>query len=337
MMLLTTVLLVMGASSAFSTPWGTATLDYSAVNEYIKEHYGISDYFGSPQHRPEDIYNARNGVLDSARQLRPATLNECGFELFDAPTKVSDFSSLRQVRDVYLPELRSILCNVFNCQEEDVVFWHPILRGQDLTMATRTDARTHTGPVAGMVHLDTDVGAYELDGTINLVDKNRIDEPTYQKDVIADKLHRGQRFVLLNIWRNIGDEPIQRYQAPLGIYMQCHERDFYRSSNPMDRSRWYTFARMRPDELLVFKQYDRRIDQPSDLFHCALNMSDGDSRAEPQKPRRSFDLKALVILKEKVPPDLDRVPAAVKPRLTWKESEEFCLEQGRARQNQKTS
>jgi hypothetical protein len=85
---------------------------------------------------------------------------------------------------------------------------------------------------------------------------------------------------------------------------------------------------MQPDECLIFKQYDRQLDKVSDIWHCALNVQETEPKLNKNTlPRKSFDIKAMVVLKQQVPPELDRFKAAVTPGLTWEESGEFCNSQ----------
>jgi hypothetical protein len=87
---------------------------------------------------------------------------------------------------------------------------------------------------------------------------------------------------------------------------------------------------MEPSECLIFKQYDRRLDQACDFWHTSLDIQ---SKVDgPPVPRRSFDMKAMVVLKETVSPEEDRLAASTEPDLTLEESGNFCAEQTRRRQ-----
>ena len=94
-------------------PWRTATVDYSAANEYIAAHYAhvhSKDYFATPGQATERIYDARLGVWDDAAGAAvPASLASCGFELQPSPTSMTCWSDADAVRAVYLPQLRAHL------------------------------------------------------------------------------------------------------------------------------------------------------------------------------------------------------------------------------------
>mmetsp|Transcript_6321 Transcript_6321/g.13121 ORF Transcript_6321/g.13121 Transcript_6321/m.13121 type:complete len:99 (+) Transcript_6321:152-448(+) len=86
------------------------------------------------------------------------------------------------------------------------------------------------------------------------------------------------------------------------------------------------------DEVLLFTQYDRKLGRPSELWHAALpELVDGPEADAP--PRRSLEVRALVVLDERLPLALDRWRPLEhsRPALTRSESGEFCGEQERSR------
>lgn len=148
---------------------------------------------------------------------------------------------------------------------------------------------------------------------------------------------------------------------------------FFPLSKPnMNQSLWYTFPYMNDTECLIFQQYDRFIPTTStpkstststsvdddnnnaqmttsDIWHCALTnltlfpeqiCTTHDSHCHShshfnEEPRRSFDLRAFVILNEKVPPSNDRFLLSRnkdrRPLLSHAESGCFCDEQAEKR------
>ena len=120
-------------------PWRTASVDYSAANEYIVAHYAhvhSKDYFATPGQPTEQIYDARLGVWDDeAGAAVPASLASCGFELQPSPTSMTCWSDADAVRAVYLPQLRAQLTaaiegSAAHGKVAEIVFWHPVLRGE---------------------------------------------------------------------------------------------------------------------------------------------------------------------------------------------------------------
>merc|ERR1719491_2613077 len=89
-----------------------------------------------------------------------------------------------------------------------------------------------------------------------------------------------------------------KYLARLGSFPQD-------APDPI-RSLWYTYPSMTKDECLLFLQYDRLLSQPSDLWHCALpsvgvgskDRGCGGGGQDHGIPRRSFDIRALVVFRE---------------------------------------
>ena len=81
-------------------------------------------------------------------------------------------------------------------------------------------------------------------------------------------------------------------------------------------------------EVLCFTQYDRKSSRPSEIWHCALPEIAEDADAPP---RRSFEVRALVIFDETLPRQVDRWRPHEhnrnRPVLTYGESGEFCDEQ----------
>jgi len=292
---------------------------------------GLRPYFAPPEIKTESIYDARHdGVYDDATKTwKPPSLNSCGFELFplreDLPEKsdgtatlVADWRDMAQIRNCYLPVLTRRLVDALEKQAQsrdtkrprkvtDIVYWHPMLRGEQFHTMTRqtldTDL-TPTAAIAGVAHVDIDFGAYNGNAQeiVELVRKNWIAhvQLTDTKNPSADgmtfvspatssekfpvdrlvlKIDSGKRFAVVNAWKNVGIEPITR--APLALMATQYDRvDNLETTKPYCCfpntipnpvcSRWYVFPSMKVDEVLLFYQYDRDVTQPSDVWHCAL-------------------------------------------------------------------
>lgn len=303
-----------------SNPIVRCKIDYSAANDYIDAHYRHSDYFATSA-AEEPVYNARDGVLldnpDKQEVLREPRLEQCGFQLCHHPVSgISDWTDLKQIQAHYLPSLRKILETSFGeTKLEKVIFWHPMWRGSDLSRSQRT------APPAGLVHIDTDVGAYELTDLMKLIGKNVIGgDDDCDISVMEGQIEDGKRFAIVNAWRNIdSSEPVQ--QSPLAICLPKYESATVAFPYAQPEShKWYTFPAMTSEEVLLFKQYDRRVDRASDLWHCALTGVGG-------APRHSLDLRAFCILSEQVRVDenKDRYSGQrQRARLSLEESGCFC-------------
>jgi hypothetical protein len=291
------------------SPHCYATIDYSAANEYMEAHYGQSRYFDHAPRQP--IYNARLGDEDG---MIPE-LDHHGFELLELSSpEVRDWRDIKHVQQTYLPQLRALLRQTYPSAQQ-ILFWHPMWRGTTLKQTTSTS------PPAALVHIDTDVGAYELKDLLQLFRKNCLDGGE-DLDHTEQAIVAGKRFLIVNAWRNIASEPVQR--NPLALYRPIYEASLSFPQAPPKFGHWFWYPHMTPTEVLLFKQYDRRQDKISDLWHCALSLPE--SNAFPV--RTSLDVRALLILDEGVPPHLDRYRSdRPRPLLSLQQSECFCKEQ----------
>ena len=338
--------------------WREAEIDYSAANEYIRSHYKTQQLSGHSYFSRvdkdgkamESIYDARKGFWDDDGQaggrLVEPSLMDCGFMLQHAPTTVTiDFKNLEQVQDWYLPQLRSkVIPEAFpNDKISDIVFWHPMYRGDDQIMSkgnireSEQEGVLPTANIAPLVHIDTDVGGYDsTDEIIRLVANNRLDDAEqarpFSSEALEDVLASGRHFCIVNLWRNVNlHQPVLR--APLAVlstqYTSCDssKRFCFPDAKPdPSTSRWYTFPSMTADECLIFLQYDRDIQRPSDVWHCAL----ASVKESVAQPRRSFDVRALVVFQDDVSPHRDRFAQdRTRPHLTHQESGRFCDDQAK--------
>jgi len=316
-------------------PFCEAEIDYSAANEYVEAHYGNlaprTPYFGHSLVK-EPIYDARNGVYDERRGcMKSATIDSCGFELLREPSQVTDWGDLPQIRNVYRSELRTILHDTYrNSKIRDIIFWNPMLRGQDLKQTRPDDdATTPTASFAASPHIDTDIGAYDdAEDLISLFEKNRADVDPFPRQKLVKDVAEGRRFAIVNVWRNIAATPVIR--APLALFSVIYDEQkaFPEASPNMDMSKWYIFSNMTKEEVLLFCQYDRDVTHPSDLWHCALTNT-GDPNAAS---RSSFDLRCFIVFDEIVSSERDRFGEnRLASLLTQEESGCFCDEQAERR------
>ncbi len=311
-------------------------------------------------------------------------LEKYGMTIVNSPTRVIDWKNITQIEDVYIRELEQILPTLFSSEIKLYFFWNPMLRGENHTISSprqqtsKDTTATHkddnlqdetisTANVASMVHIDTDVGAYEsIDEFLAIVEKNQVrrhqehekpfDRRLYQNEINENR----RRFAVVNFWRNTNPlEPVT--SSPLAILSTRyqHENDVSVGANPIDgrardklsafpnarpdleHSKWYTFPNMASDEVLIFYQYDRLVTQPSDLWHCAISVKENDrardteavsSRKGQKVPRESFDIRALVVFDDVVDEEKDRFqPDRVRPVLSFEESGCFCDEQAEKR------
>ncbi|KAL7546338.1 hypothetical protein ACHAWF_009673 [Thalassiosira exigua] len=335
---------------AAPTTIGTATIDCSAANEYVRAHCDRTT--GPSFDEDRAVRTMCDGrALRSRRRGARETLDEAGFAMSDSPLEEAiDWTDLEDVSLRCVPELERMLNEIF--PRSSILFrrfWNPMARGEDFDCEREGGGRTPTSGVAPMAHIDTDVGAYErVDDLLDLVRKNELtspnrtlDENAFGWEDVADAIVRdGKRFAILNFWRNVGDVPAER--MPLAILATKYDgegRAFPDVRPDVGKSRWFAFPAARKDEAIAFYQYDRDARQPSDLYHCAVSLHDdplsvATEDVPPGSPRRSFDVRAFVVLDEAVPANFDRYGSErTRPKLTLEESGCFCDEQAAERRS----
>ena len=329
------------STNALKAPWKTAEINYSAANRFCRENYGREQYFPCETTAEEPIFNGRLGVLDDdSGRLREASLASCGFALCASPDLVSDWSSLPELKQKYLPELAKLITAEFEGHGQSkvaaTIFWNPMLRGEGWGADGHDEPRASPrGPIAAMCHIDTDMNTFrgQIDDLVRMIERNRVEallegQPPPGSPLVgrgrelADSLQSGRRFAIVNAWRNVDrDSPVLR--APLAVMATRYPpgtAGVVPTVSPcMERSRWYVFPRMTSDEVLLFTQFDRSAEHPGDTWHSALP-SVAEQRAaeepaeEPLPPRRSFEVRCLVVFEEMVEHGCDRFSGYL-PRL----------------------
>lgn len=315
-------------------PWALSDIDYSAANDYVKAHYpqialplDSPSYFRYSKRFNEPIFDARAHCKSNSLQEKRDLLTKYGMVLLDSPTDVIDWGDTEHIRDFHLMELEQILTDLFPTKMAHC-FWNPMQRGEDQEISERKSGVTPTASVASMVHIDTDVGAYEsIDDFLTLIEKNRIQGTAFDKEAVSSAISQRKRFAVINFWRNTKDVPV--VSAPLGIlstrYSTTHSA-FPECAPDLEESRWFAFSNVTSKEVIAFYQYDRLVTQPSDLWHCSLSINDRFDKNASK--RESFDIRALIVLNEEVPSELDRFDSTrMRPFLSLEQSGCFCEEQ----------
>lgn len=222
-------------------------------------------------------------IRDARSESIPPTLDEAGFELLQHRSALLDFSDDALIRQIYYPETQQLLMRVTGASKV-VIFDH----------AKRLDA-----PQAGADGVPPVRGVH-CDQTFNSGPRRVRDH--LPPDEAELRLQR--RCAIINVWRPIGG-PV--YTAPLAL---CDARsiaadDMVPTSfvspekagevflfKPNDAHRWFYFSHMRPDEAVLIKIFDSRMDGTARLSaHTAF---DDPSTPKDAPPRRSLEVRALV-------------------------------------------
>lgn len=312
-----------------------AMIDYSAVNEYVRAHYKQSLYFDHDRIE-QPIYDgrARQSLYDDEREM----LSDNGLAIINMPLEHQiEWEKIEAIERYYIPQLEKIIHDTFH-NVTGYCFWNPMMRGESYSISRSEKSETSTANVASMVHIDTDVGAFNLKQFLDVVENNALNQSatlvstdsakSIFRQMADDTIGTSKRFAILNFWRNIGPEPV--ISAPLAIYSTRYDKSHlaFPDVGPSDESKWYIFPNATPDEVIVFYQYDRNIMQTSDLFHCAISTN----KVRTCDGRKSFDIRALIIFEEDVPDELDRYKKSrTRPVLSFEESGCFCDEQAKKR------
>ena len=230
-------------------------------------------------------------IQDARAMAAPPSVDIDGFELWDAPTSVKDFTDVDAIRTHYYAETIELAKFVTGADHAHI-FDHQIRRREagrpPLTFGRHGDGRSPGA--AGRIHND-----YTEDSGQKRFDILPLDE------TIRDA---AQRFAIVNIWRSIGgkivDTPLAlcdarsisvkdlvatdlRYRDRTGELYLVHESS---------RHRWMYFSEMDLGEALVFKQYDSQVNGVARFVpHTAFDLPN----IPPDAPlRHSIEIRCLV-------------------------------------------
>lgn len=246
-----------------------------------------------PPGRPRENcrYEQRTCDIINARALSDTmSLASQGFELHDAPSRVTDFYDPIALADIYFEEVAELACALTGGVRA-VVFDHQ-LRMREAGRPPLAFGRDGAEPSAvGRVHIDYS----DASGQRRLASAWPSAAP-------------GQAFVILNFWRPVLhaaiDTPLAvcdaRSVAPEQlvasdiIYPKRTGELYLATYSPAHC--WYYYPAMMPNEVLVFKQYDSRSGAATrGTAHCAFD----DPTMPPHAPlRRSIEARCLVLLDE---------------------------------------
>lgn len=260
-----------------------------------------------------------------------------------------NWTPLDEIRHNYLPVVEQALRNAYGSSNDSetridqVLFWNPMLRSCNAPQ-TRSSTTTPTASYAALPHIDVDVNAFEnAAALVDLIWKNQIstidnDESFSTKEWWINAIGaQGRRFAVVNAWKNVDPaQPIQR--QPLAMYRPVYKHDdkAFPDEQPIQsQSHWYTFPQMRHDELLLFCQYDRHVQWPSDVWHLAVDLVNEEQGDTTATTRTSLDVRALILFHEAVPAAHDRFTAdRTLAKLSLQASAAFCQSQADARRPQ---
>ena len=211
------------------------------------------------------------------------TLDGDGFRLVHHDTKVTDFFDAQQIRDIYYPEIISLV-EAQTGAKRVVVFDHTLRTADDADREARKIRE-----VVPRVHNDYT----EWSG------------PQRVRDLLPDEAEEllSRRFAIVQVWRPIR-HPVESFPLAMCdarsiapddlIVTERRHPDRIGQTYAVRYSaahRWFWFPRMQRDEAIVFKVYDSMKDGRARWSaHTAFD----DPSAPPQaRPRESIEVRTL--------------------------------------------
>ena len=230
-------------------------------------------------------------IKEARAMASPPSIHVEGFELWDAPTTVADFTDEDAIRNRYYAEAAE-LAKYITGADHAYIFDHQI-RLREAGRPSLTFGRHGDGSrpgAAGCIHNDYT----ETSG------QKRFEILPLEKRVRA----RAQRFAIVNIWRSIGGKIVD---TPLAVCDACSisVKDlvvadlYYRDRagelylvQESPRHRWAYFSKMDRNDALVFKQHDSQVNGVARFTpHSAFDLPD----IPPDAPlRQSIEVRCLV-------------------------------------------
>lgn len=256
-------------------------------------------------------------------------LDEASFELVDIPTALSteDFYSMKdssELRERYHAEVEAVVKKKLGCDK--IMFMHHQVRN-----AMKAGTPGVAGYAGGGPHTDSSA----LSG----------DEQAMNMLTSGNDSTRYKRYLYLNLWRNIADEPIENdHLAVLDERSTAKPDDYiprdligpgYKvvqyglNARHAKHHKWYYFPNMQKSEGILFKQADSDFTLPGrTCFHMSVNDPSVPASA---KPRESIELRMFCFWEEVA---LDAMPTAENMYMDLKQDPEKLALDDRGRSSE---
>jgi len=240
-------------------------------------------------------------------------LDEASFELFEHPTKLAteDFYGGQRVYTEYYDEIRDLFKKVTGCAHVHV-FHHQVRNKQRLVSGESTEGVSTSTPVQPYAYgIHTDSSCFHAEDMFKVMVQS------------APPNCRCGRFLYINAWRNIAEEPVEHdHLAVLDERTLVKPDDYIQtelhgvgydvlqynlSSRNAGQHQWYYFPQMRTNEVLVFKQWDSDTLRPGRVcFHTAIS----DPTAPVGAPaRQSIEVRSFLFFPDHKPNTCPVMPA----------------------------
>jgi len=218
--------------------------------------YRVQDFSGQAEFAAVHVRDARS--LDG----KPS-LDEQGFALVEMPMADGWFEEMRKAaprrqrnEKEYYPMVETLLKKTIPGASR-VKCLNQVLRStsRDLPKYGAKGKSMERQPPLPVAHIDYTISII-LRGLAegNFYPAFRTPEgSSSDKKITAQEILNADRVMLVNVWRSLSDEPVQR--SPLGV---CDARTVsWATSEGFDTGHaWYFFSEMQKNEALIFKQFD---------------------------------------------------------------------------------
>jgi len=240
----------------------------------------------------------------NAREMKPEpTLDTHCWEVRNNPTAVKNFRDDEEIKAVYYKEMEELVKQATGA--ERVILFDHTVRNTGAAVGLNAKPGEEAAAVQ-RVHTDySDVSGPRRVKT--LASSGGYTGVKLSEAEKEDILSRD--FSIVNVWRNIKDEPVQ--QKPLALLNphSLERKDFvnYEMRFP-DRTgenyglkynpaqEWYYYPRIEKDECIIFMTWGSREDRPRYCFHTAFDFHEQPADAPP---RCSIEVRTVAIMPKK--------------------------------------
>ncbi|KAH7413099.1 hypothetical protein BKA64DRAFT_345020 [Cadophora sp. MPI-SDFR-AT-0126] len=249
-------------------------------------------------------YESRNVIIRDGRNIQAKfAINKTGFFLANHHSKVNDWTDVKQVEDMYTPEIHKFISDLTG-SDKAIVFGPVVRRAKAASVLT---GNPNEQPPASDVHVDfTPRRAQAL--ADDFLGKHGAGGYSYK------------RFMFINMWRAISPGP---QDWPLAVCNGASVKDEEGVANGLvytdtlpDRNNipaevphdpmypegtifvynpsheWFYFSDMTKDELLVFRLFDSEKEKGWRVPHCSFHNNE-----EGAVPRQSVEIRAVLYFK----------------------------------------
>lgn len=254
-------------------------------------------FFESRHNRPTLIQDARmsQGVMPEPQDSTELLTSGSGFLLVNSPSKVQDWTDIKEVADVYYPETHEMLKRLLPTADVPPTSTHTY-RNEQFTEHFWENGIQY-GPCATGVHNDY---------------ADFIDEETgevIERFSQVQGMPQDARYIGINIWRSVSPNPLQRFPLAVCDRTTVETADLEYNLNPNAKPRpfnahyckpndgqsWNYYSSMTKDEALVFTTYDS--DPPDgDIFRPTLHTAVPIPNSDGLQERKSVEVRFFVRL-----------------------------------------